>query len=68
VNGRQVAAGDVDALYESMKVIAQNPRLAQEWGHASRQKARDLTPEAGAEKWIEVFDTLGGGHLSGERI
>jgi hypothetical protein len=41
-----------------MKVLAQDPRLAREWGHASRRKALDLTPEAGAEKWIRVFDTL----------
>jgi glycosyltransferase involved in cell wall biosynthesis len=53
-----VAAGDVDALYRAMETFALNPELALQWGSRSRDRARDLTPEAGAEKWVRVFDSV----------
>jgi glycosyltransferase involved in cell wall biosynthesis len=56
VNGMRVPANDMNALYRSMEMLASNPELVRRWGEKSREKARDLTPEIGAEKWVRVFD------------
>jgi len=58
VNGVTVKAGDVDELYSALQTFAQNPELAGTWGERSREISRGLTPEAGADKWIQVFETL----------
>ena len=58
INGMRVEAGDVDALYRAMEMIARNPSLVRQWGERSRERARDITPEAGAEKWAQVFEKL----------
>jgi glycosyltransferase involved in cell wall biosynthesis len=58
INGIKVEAGDVDALYAAMQSLAQNPEIARAWGIKSRQIATELTPQAGAAKWAEVFATL----------
>jgi glycosyltransferase involved in cell wall biosynthesis len=58
VNGVRVAADDVDALYRALAMVAANPEIAARWGQVSREKALTITPEAGARKWIQVFDTL----------
>jgi len=58
VNGLKFGAGDVDALERTMELLATNPRLAQEWGNASRQKALAITPQAGAQKWIQVLESI----------
>ena len=58
VNGMRIAANDVDGLYCSMEMLASNPEVARQWGERSREKARDLTPEAGAEKWVRVFESV----------
>ena len=58
VNGVRVPAGDADALYRSMLALAKDPDIARRWGEQSRKKARHLTPEAGAEKWVRVFESL----------
>jgi glycosyltransferase involved in cell wall biosynthesis len=58
VNGMRVAAGDVNALYRAMEAFALNPGTVRQWGKRSRERARDLTPEAGAEKWVRVFDAI----------
>ena len=58
LNGMRVAADDVDSLYHSMEMLAINPEMARKWGKTSRERARDLTPKAGAEKWAQVFDTV----------
>jgi glycosyltransferase involved in cell wall biosynthesis len=58
VNGMCVSADDIDALYGAMEKLASNPDKARQWGKSSRTRARDLTPEAGAEKWVKVFDRL----------
>src|SRR5205823_740560 len=50
VNGLRFAAGDVDGLQRAMEIVAANPELARAWGEASRRKAMDITPEAGAAK------------------
>jgi len=57
-NGVQVPAGDAYALYRAMESIALNRDLARRWGQRSREMARGLTPEAGAEKWMQVFNSL----------
>jgi glycosyltransferase involved in cell wall biosynthesis len=57
-NGVRVPANDVDALYRAMETLVLNPNIAREWGRRSRERARDLTPEAGAEKWVRVFESL----------
>jgi glycosyltransferase involved in cell wall biosynthesis len=57
-NGIRVPARDVDALYRAMETLTLNPDLARQWGKRSLERARDLTPEAGAEKWVRVFDRL----------
>src|SRR5262249_23786495 len=56
INGMRVVAGNPDGLCNAMETLALNPHLAQEWGKKSREKALDLTPEAGADKWVRVFD------------
>jgi glycosyltransferase involved in cell wall biosynthesis len=58
VNGLRFAAGDVDGLEACMQTIAAAPDTAREWGEASRRKARQITPEAGAQEWVRVLDLL----------
>jgi glycosyltransferase involved in cell wall biosynthesis len=58
VNGLHCRAGDAESLLEAMEVFAEDPDLAPRWGEASRKKAWTLTPQAGADKWVEVFRTL----------
>jgi glycosyltransferase involved in cell wall biosynthesis len=59
INGMCIPANDVNALYCAMKRLASKPELARQWGERSMERAFDLTPEAGAEKWVRVFDSLG---------
>jgi glycosyltransferase involved in cell wall biosynthesis len=66
VNGLHCVAGDADGLRQAMETVARNRDLIRRWGEASRQKALSLTPEAGAEKWIEVFRRLSEGQASHE--
>jgi glycosyltransferase involved in cell wall biosynthesis len=58
VNGFIFPAGDHDGLQECMERLASNPERARGMGEASRRKALTLTPQAGAEKWAQVFDSL----------
>lgn len=58
INGVTVKAGDVDELYNALQTLAQNPELARTWGMKSREIAHALTPEAGANKWVQVFEML----------
>jgi glycosyltransferase involved in cell wall biosynthesis len=58
VNGIRIAAGDVDDLYRAMETFALNMDTISRWGERSREKAADLTPESGAEKWLRVFDII----------
>jgi len=58
VNGFHFTAGDTPGLFRAMKHLATHPETACAWGAASRKKALALTPEAGAEKWMQVFKTL----------
>jgi glycosyltransferase involved in cell wall biosynthesis len=61
VNGARFAAGDQEALQRCMERMAASPETARRWGEASRRKASAITPEAGAESWVRVFDTMAGG-------
>jgi glycosyltransferase involved in cell wall biosynthesis len=61
VNGVTVKAGDVDELYSALQTFVQNPELVSTWGNRSREISRALTPEAGAAKWVQVFETLAAG-------
>ncbi|HYM00694.1 MAG TPA: glycosyltransferase family 4 protein, partial [Blastocatellia bacterium] len=58
VNGLVFPADDADGLQRAMNILAGNPELSRKWGEASRLKALDITPEAGAEKWARVFSAL----------
>jgi glycosyltransferase involved in cell wall biosynthesis len=58
VNGLRFTSGDVEGLRNAMQILAANPELARAWGEASRRKAVEITPEAGAEKWAQVFGAL----------
>jgi glycosyltransferase involved in cell wall biosynthesis len=58
-NGMCVPAADLDALYRAMKKLASSPELALQWGERSVKRALDLTPEAGAEKWVRIFESFG---------
>jgi glycosyltransferase involved in cell wall biosynthesis len=57
-SGICVPASDADALHRAMKTLAADPECARAWGHAARETARSLTPEAGARKWSQVFASL----------
>jgi len=58
INGMRVAADDVTALYSAMEMASLNRSVIYEWGQKSRDKAHDLTPQSGAKKWVEVFNSL----------
>ncbi len=58
VNGLRARAGDADSLQSAMEHVAGRRDLVRQWGEASRKLALTLTPEAGAEKWIKVFESL----------
>jgi glycosyltransferase involved in cell wall biosynthesis len=58
VNGVRIPAGDVQALYGAMHLFVLNPNLTAQWGRKSRERARELTPGVGSERWVEVFDSL----------
>jgi hypothetical protein len=53
-----VPAYDVEGLYRAMEMLALSPGVARQWGERSRGRARHLTPEVGAEKWVQVFKSL----------
>lgn len=57
-NGRIIPANDAEALYQSMKDVVLRPELAQKWSDGAHALALTITPEAGAQKWIDVFDCL----------
>jgi glycosyltransferase involved in cell wall biosynthesis len=57
-NGLRHKSNDADALYEAMRTIVSNPDLRRRWGKRSREISRSLTPEAGAEKWVQVLECL----------
>jgi glycosyltransferase involved in cell wall biosynthesis len=58
INGLRVTSNDGPALYRAMETVALNPTVARAWGEQSRKKACEFTPEAGAKKWVRVFEML----------
>ncbi len=58
INGVTVKAGDVDELHGALRTFAQNPELVRTWGLKSREISHALTPEAGAKKWVQVFEAM----------
>ncbi len=58
VNGLRFANGDSPGLFQCLERLAKAPATAAQWGDASRRKAADWSPQAGAEKWASVFKTL----------
>jgi glycosyltransferase involved in cell wall biosynthesis len=60
VNGLRFPAGDGAALARCMETLAQDPGRAAQWGQASRRMAADVSPEAGAERWVQVLRSVAG--------
>jgi len=58
VNGTRFVSGDSGSLLRAMEGLASNPQLAAAQGEASARKAREWLPEAGARKWLEVFNEV----------
>jgi glycosyltransferase involved in cell wall biosynthesis len=58
VNGVLIPPGDVDRLERAMESLISDRDFLMPWGLNSRRKARALTPERGAEKWVQVFKLI----------
>ena len=58
VNGARFRAGDAVGLAGQMERLVSAPELLEKWGTASREKARDWTPEVGAAKWVEALQAV----------
>lgn len=58
VDGSRFVSGDATELRCCMEELVSNPELIVKWGEASRQKARALDPAIGAEKWVNVLETI----------
>ena len=58
VNGLIFRAGDAESLAEKMGRFVREPAVIGKWGAASRRKAHEWTPEVGAAKWVEAFQTV----------
>ena len=58
VNGLIFPVEDATALAGRMRRFLDQPALAARWGEVSRSRAHLWTPEAGAAKWIEAFQTV----------
>lgn len=58
VNGLTFRAGDALALERCMARFAAGPDLIEKCGAASRGKAADWSPEAGAAKWVRAIESV----------
>jgi glycosyltransferase involved in cell wall biosynthesis len=58
VNGLIFPAGNVSELTKCLSRLATSPETARSFGAASRRKAIEWSPAAGAEKWVRIFETL----------
>jgi glycosyltransferase involved in cell wall biosynthesis len=58
VNGWRFPVGETAVLAERLQRFLQQPELVEQMGRASRQRAADWTPEAGAAKWVDAFQTV----------
>jgi glycosyltransferase involved in cell wall biosynthesis len=57
-NGLRFRAGDSGSLAEQLRRFVDAPELAGSWGAASRAKAPDWLPEAGAAKWVHAIQQV----------
>jgi glycosyltransferase involved in cell wall biosynthesis len=58
INGLRFPTGDAAALADRMQRFIHQPSLIDSWGKVSRRRAHHWTPEAGAAKWVEAFQTV----------
>ena len=58
-NGMKFEAGSATGLTEKMQRFVTEPALSAKLGAASKQMAHEWLPEAGAEKWIKIFQKIG---------
>jgi len=59
-NGLKFRAGDVTSLTEKMERFILDPAIIKSWGAAARAKAREWTPAAGAQRWVEAVQATVG--------
>lgn len=59
VNGLKFETDDANSLAEKMERFVTEPALSARMGEESRRIAADFLPEKGAEKWIEIFQSIG---------
>jgi glycosyltransferase involved in cell wall biosynthesis len=57
-NGVRIVSENVDQLFNAMEKLSLKRELAHQWGERARERAQGLTPEAGAEKWVRVFEKV----------
>lgn len=67
VNGVLIPPGDVDQLECAMGNLICDREFWRTWGVNSRQKAHALTPERGAEKWVQVLKHIGESNSFGSK-
>lgn len=58
VNGAKFRAGHEAGLLAAMRKFVDAPESITPFGEVSRAKARDITPEAGATRWVEAIQTV----------
>jgi len=54
-NGVRVSAGEVAPLRSAMEKMVNSPSLRRQWGQNSQAMASDWSPEAGAERWVNLL-------------
>jgi glycosyltransferase involved in cell wall biosynthesis len=57
-NGVRVPAGEVEPLRKAMARMVDRPDLRKQWGETSRAMAADWSPEAGAERWVNLLSKV----------
>lgn len=57
INGLKFENGNMEALADKMLRFVTEPEFSAKLGEASKKKSRDWLPEAGAEKWIKIFQS-----------
>ena len=58
VNGLRFKAGDAASLGSALRRLVDAPELIEQWGNASREKARMMTPAIGAERWVRAIEEV----------
>jgi glycosyltransferase involved in cell wall biosynthesis len=57
INGLKFENGNIDALADKMRRFVTDREFSAKLGKTSKQKSREWLPEAGAEKWIKIFQS-----------